>query len=139
MALLFFDNFGGYTYANVTLAWQGIGGGDPNSPIIAQSGGRNNGSYYQTVNSTSTAFIRTKLFTASASFVVGMAFYVVGVIQQLKSLKFLTIIWWSGAVFFFVIPSFHCLLFFAVMLMVSVWIPKIEEKKASQKLLTEIN
>ncbi len=73
------------------------------------------------------------------SVVLGMAFYVVGVIQQLKSLKFLTIIWWSGAVFFFVIPSFHCLLFFAVMLMVSVWIPKIEEKKASQKLLTEIN
>lgn len=66
------------------------------------------------------------------SVALGMAFYVVGVIQQLKSLKFLTIIWWSGAVFFFVIPSFHCLLFFAVMLIVSVWIPKMEEKRASQ-------
>lgn len=73
------------------------------------------------------------------SVVLGMAFYVVGIIQQLKSLKFLAFIWWSGALFFYAVPSFHCLLFFAVMLIVSVWIPKIEEKRVSQKSLTGHN
>jgi hypothetical protein len=61
------------------------------------------------------------------SVVMGMAFYVIGVIQQLKTLKIISFIWWAGAVFFFVFPSVHCLLFLAVILVVTVWLPKIEE------------
>ncbi|MEO8512046.1 MAG: hypothetical protein ABI543_00670 [Ignavibacteria bacterium] len=70
------------------------------------------------------------------SIVLGMAFYVIGVIQQLKTLKILSYIWWGGAVFFFVFPSIHCLLFLAVMLIMTVWLPKFEEKnrKKSQSI-----
>ena len=63
------------------------------------------------------------------SVVLGMAFYVIGVIQQLKTLRILSFIWWAGAVFFFAFPGIHCLLFLAVMLIVTVWLPKFEEKK----------
>ncbi len=70
------------------------------------------------------------LFLVSVdSIVLGVAFYVVAVIQQLKILKILSYIWWAGAVFFFVFPGIHCLLFLTVMLVLTVWLPKIEEKK----------
>lgn len=60
------------------------------------------------------------------SVVLGMAFYLVGVIQQIKTLKFFALLWWAGAVFFFFFPSIHCLLFLALMLIIMVLLPKIE-------------
>lgn len=65
------------------------------------------------------------------SVVLGMAFYLVGVIQQLKTLKVFAYIWWAGAIFFFVFPSMHCLLFLALMLVGVVTFPRLEEKKKS--------
>ncbi len=62
------------------------------------------------------------------SVALGMAFYVIGVIQQLKTLKILAYLWWAGAIFFFVFPSIHCLLFLSVILMLTVLLPKLEEK-----------
>jgi hypothetical protein len=66
------------------------------------------------------------------SVVMGMAFYVIGVIQQLKTLKMLSFVWWAGAVFFFVFPSIHCLLFLAVILILTVWLPKFEEARKNK-------
>lgn len=63
------------------------------------------------------------------SIAMGSAFYVIGVIQQLKSLKILTLFWWAGGIFFLAVPSGHCLLYLAVMLLLSVWLSKMEEKK----------
>lgn len=63
------------------------------------------------------------------SVVLGMAFYLVGVIQQIKTLKFFAFIWWAGAVFFFFFPSMHCLLFLALMLIIMILLPKIEGVK----------
>lgn len=63
------------------------------------------------------------------SVVLGMAFYLVGVILQLKTFKFFAFIWWAGAVFFFFFPSFHCFLFLALMLIIMVLLPKIEGVK----------
>lgn len=63
------------------------------------------------------------------SVILGMAFYLVAVIQQIKTLKFFAFIWWAGAVFFFFFPSMHCLLFLAVMLILMVLLPKIEGSK----------
>ena len=60
------------------------------------------------------------------SVILGMAFYLVGEIQQLKTLKYFAFIWWSGAAFFFFFPSMHCLLFLSVMLVIMVLLPKIE-------------
>jgi magnesium-transporting ATPase (P-type) len=68
------------------------------------------------------------------SVVMGMGFYVIGIIQQLKTLKMLSFIWWAGAIFFFVFPSIHCLLFLAVILILTVWLPKLEEKNKQQQL-----
>ncbi len=65
------------------------------------------------------------------SVVLGMAFYLVGVIQQLKSLKLFAFVWWAGAVFFFFFPSMHCLLFLAIMLVFMVFLPKIERIKSA--------
>lgn len=66
------------------------------------------------------------------SVVMGMGFYVIGVIQQLKTLKILSFIWWAGAIFFFVFPSIHCLLFLAIMLILTILLPRIEEKNKSK-------
>lgn len=66
------------------------------------------------------------------SVVLGMAFYLVGVIQQLKTLKFFGYVWWVGAVFFFIFPSMHCLLFLAIMLTAMVLLPRFEEIKKSK-------
>ncbi|MCC6865302.1 MAG: hypothetical protein IT280_04000 [Ignavibacteria bacterium] len=63
------------------------------------------------------------------SVALGLAFYVISYIQQLKSLKLLSYIWWTGAIFFFVFPSIHCLLFLGVMLLLTLWLPKLEEKR----------
>jgi len=63
------------------------------------------------------------------SVILGMAFYLVAVIQQIKTLKFFAFIWWAGAVFFFFFPGMHCLLFLAVMLILMVLLPKIEGSK----------
>lgn len=65
---------------------------------------------------------------------LGMAFYVLSVIQQLKSFKILADLWWAGSVFFFFMPGIHSLLFMAIMLAASAWIPWAEEKK-----LTKVN
>lgn len=67
------------------------------------------------------------------SVVMGMGFYVIGIIQQLKTLKYISFIWWAGAIFFFVFPSIHCLLFLAVILILTVWLPKLEEKNKQVK------
>lgn len=64
--------------------------------------------------------------------ILGMAFYVLNVIQQLKSFKILADIWWAGSVFFFFMPGIHSLLFMSIMLAVSAWIPWAEEKKQSK-------
>lgn len=69
------------------------------------------------------------------SVVLGLAFYVIGILQQLKTLKMLSVIWWAGAVFFFIFPGIHCLLFLAIMLILTVWLPKLEEKKKHQSSL----
>ncbi len=66
--------------------------------------------------------------------ILGMAFYVLSVIQQLKSFKILADLWWAGSVFFFFMPGIHSLLFMAVMLAASAWIPRAEEKKQSKAI-----
>ncbi len=65
--------------------------------------------------------------------VLGMAFYVISMIQKLKSIKIISFIWWAGSVFFFFRPGIHSLLFLAVMLAVSAWVPWAEEKKQSER------
>jgi len=67
------------------------------------------------------------------SMVLGMAFYVISMIQQLKSFKFISLLWWAGSVFFFFRPGIHSLLFLAVMLAVSAWVPWAEERKQAAK------
>lgn len=64
--------------------------------------------------------------------ILGMAFYVLSVIQQLKSFKILADLWWAGSVFFFFMPGIHSLLFMAIMLAASAWIPWAEEKKQNK-------
>ena len=64
--------------------------------------------------------------------ILGMAFYVLSVIQQLKSFKILADLWWAGSVFFFFMPGIHSLLFMAIMLAASAWIPWAEEKKQTK-------
>ena len=64
--------------------------------------------------------------------ILGMAFYVLSVIQQLKSFKILADIWWAGSIFFFFMPGIHSLLFMAIMLAASAWIPWAEEKKQNK-------
>ena len=68
------------------------------------------------------------------SMILGMAFYILSVIQQLKSFKILADLWWAGSVFFFFMPGIHSLLFMAIMLAASAWIPWAEERK-----LTKVN
>ena len=64
--------------------------------------------------------------------ILGMAFYVLSVIQQLKSFKILADLWWAGSVFFFFMPGIHSLLFMAIMLAASAWIPWAEERKQTK-------
>lgn len=64
------------------------------------------------------------------SMILGMAFYVISVIQQLKTFKIISLLWWAGSVYFFVFPGIHSLLFIGVMLIVSAWIPWSEEKRS---------
>jgi len=64
--------------------------------------------------------------------ILGMAFYVLSVIQQLKSFKILADLWWAGSVFFFFMPGIHSLLFMSIMLAASAWIPWAEEKKQTK-------
>ena len=66
------------------------------------------------------------------SMILGMAFYVLSVIQQLKSFKILADLWWAGSVFFFFMPCIHSLLFMAIMLAASAWIPWAEERKQTK-------
>ncbi|HWA05475.1 MAG TPA: hypothetical protein VG961_02925 [Ignavibacteria bacterium] len=66
--------------------------------------------------------------------ILGMAFYILGVIQQLKSFKILADLWWAGSVFFFFMPGIHSLLFMAIMLAASAWIPWAEEKKQTKTI-----
>ncbi len=66
--------------------------------------------------------------------ILGMAFYILGVIQQLKSFKILADLWWAGSVFFFFMPGIHSLLFMAIMLAASAWIPWTEEKKQTKTI-----
>lgn len=66
--------------------------------------------------------------------ILGMAFYVLSVIQQLKSFKILADIWWAGSIFFFFMPGIHSLLFMAIMLAASAWIPWAEEKKQTKAI-----
>lgn len=66
------------------------------------------------------------------SLILGMAFYVLSVIQQLKSFKILADLWWAGSVFFFFMPGIHSLLFMAIMLAASAWIPWAEERKQTK-------
>ena len=63
------------------------------------------------------------------SMVLGLAFYVISMIQQLKTFKLISLLWWAGSVFFFFRPGIHSLLFLAIMLAVSAWVPWAEEKK----------
>lgn len=63
------------------------------------------------------------------SLILGLAFYILSVIQQLKSFKIISDLWWAGSVFFFFMPGIHSLLFMAIMLAASAWIPRAEEKK----------
>lgn len=65
--------------------------------------------------------------------VLGLAFYVISMIQQLKSFKIISFVWWAGSVFFFFRPGIHSLLFLAVMLAVSAWVPWAEERKQAAK------
>jgi hypothetical protein len=66
--------------------------------------------------------------------ILGMAFYVLSVIQQLKSFKILADLWWAGSIFFFFMPGIHSLLFMAIMLAASAWIPWAEEKKQTKAI-----
>ena len=65
--------------------------------------------------------------------VLGLAFYVISMIQQLKSFKIISFVWWAGSVFFFFRPGIHSLLFLAAMLAVSAWVPWAEERKQAAK------
>jgi len=64
--------------------------------------------------------------------ILGMAFYILSVVQRLKSFKVLSDIWWAGSIFFFFMPGIHSLLFMAVMLAASAWIPWAEERKQTK-------
>lgn len=61
--------------------------------------------------------------------VFGVGFYVCSTIIQMKFLKLLTYIWWLGGVAFMFFPSIHCLLFFSLMLIVSIIIPALQNRK----------
>lgn len=50
------------------------------------------------------------------SVVLGMTYYISGVIQQIKWMQFLTAGWWLGALYMFAFPTRHTLLLFAIML-----------------------
>lgn len=50
------------------------------------------------------------------SIVLGSAYLVSGVIQQVKWLSVISIFWWSGAVVLFILPGMHSMLIFAGML-----------------------
>ncbi|NOS84437.1 MAG: hypothetical protein HOP31_04775 [Ignavibacteria bacterium] len=64
------------------------------------------------------------------SMVLGLAFFVISVIQQLKTFKLISLLWWAGSVFFFFKPGIHSLLFMSIMLLISAWIPWVEEKRS---------
>jgi hypothetical protein len=70
------------------------------------------------------------IIVAVNSMVLGLAFYVISVIQQLKTFKIISILWWAGSVFFFFKPGIHSLLFMSIMLLISAWIPWMEEKRS---------
>ena len=65
--------------------------------------------------------------------VFGVGFYVCSVIIQMKLLRFLTYIWWVGGVAFIFFPSIHCLLFFSLMLIASIIIPALQNRKKWKK------
>lgn len=69
MALLFFDNFGGYATADILKVWA-VNTGSYNT--VVSSGGRNNGSYTTANHDTSKLF--SQPFTSSSTVVVGFAF-----------------------------------------------------------------
>lgn len=66
--------------------------------------------------------------------ILGLAFYILSVVQQLKSFKILSDIWWAGSVFFFFMPGIHSLLFMAIMLAASAWFPWAEEKRQNKEI-----
>lgn len=50
------------------------------------------------------------------STVLGITYYTSGEIQQIKMLKYISFIWWAGAIFLFALPTVHTLLIFGVMM-----------------------
>lgn len=68
------------------------------------------------------------------SIVLGIGFFVTGTIQQLKFLKFLSWIWWAGGALFFVFPSLHSILYFSLMLIISLLIPAIQNRNNWKKV-----
>ena len=73
MALLFFDNFGGYATADLAKAgWNLITGGTAGT--VVSSGGRQSGPYFQTATLAFVSEYRTTGFAASATVTVGFAF-----------------------------------------------------------------
>lgn len=76
------------------------------------------------------------------SVVLGIGFYVTGTIQQIKFLKLLSFIWWTGGAYFLIFPGIHNMLFFSFMLIVSLLIPSIQNRnklKMSSKPVTAQN
>jgi hypothetical protein len=57
--------------------------------------------------------------------VLGVTFYTSGAIQQLKMLKNIAYIWWTGAILLFIFPTVHTLLIFGLMMIFLQVIPGI--------------
>ena len=74
MALLFFDNFGGYAIADIGKIWSQVTG---LTPTLSSTGGRNNLSYLSTANNgqNNQSSVFSPIFSTSQTFVVGFAYY----------------------------------------------------------------
>lgn len=59
------------------------------------------------------------------STVLGITYFTSGEIQQIKMLKYISFVWWAGAVFLFVYPTVHTLLIFGLMMIFFQVIPGI--------------
>ena len=73
MALLFFDNFGGYATADLNKVWIHAAGNG--TPVVNASGGRNNGPYISLTGNTNATTLAIPSITATPTFVVGFAYY----------------------------------------------------------------
>ena len=63
------------------------------------------------------------------SIVLGVGFYITGAIQQMRLLRYLTWVWWLQGIVFLIFPSIHSILSFSILLIVSILIPALDNRK----------